>query len=483
MIRSALVTALATLVWASTATAQTADFRWKAEIYSDLRVEATEEMAFERSESGASVEVTGQYGPNILGKGHLELVFIERGTADTFDGLSSRQAIDPFRFESDALFVTFMDAGLDGLDISLGRKVLIWGTADKFHPTANLNALDVEDSLAFGDSIANEMIHIRYSPYFSFGDEDDPWFDEFFLEAAFVPFFKPAQLPGSARKAFTDVNEQIRLATTDNIAALAAQQKAYLAGGATIAYDVSIVKPEAAMENTMVGARMGWKLLGVDMSVSYFRGFDDIPRAETAVVTGDSSDVLTTLDLSFPKMQVLGIDMATSLDYLDGLGLWTEVAVVFHDDLYIIIDGTEFAGNATGDTFPNGPELEHEKGAFVKATVGMDYTPFPWWYINVQYLHGFVDEFGEKNLDDYMVAGMDFKFLRDTLVLRTFGVVNLQDASWILFPQIIGKPFDGGEITLGAFLYGAQFTGDTSTKFGSPVAGTSTVFLKGRILF
>ena len=43
------------------------------------------------------------------------------------------------------------------------------------------------------------------------------------------------------------------------------------------------------------------------------------------------------------------------------MGLWAEVAFNIHDDLYITIDGTEFAGNGQGQVFQNGPELELER--------------------------------------------------------------------------------------------------------------------------
>ena len=478
------------LALAGAASAQEAEFRWKGEVYSDLRFETSEKVPFERSESGASAEFIGEYGGHLLGKAAFEVIYTERGTANTFDELSSRQAIDPFRFESDALFVTFTDAGLDGLDISLGRKVVIWGTADRFHPTANTNALDVEDPLAFGEYIPTEMLDIRYSPYFTFGDEDDPWFEEFSIQAILVPFFKPAQLPGSARKAFTDVDEQIRLATTDKLKNLSRIQKGWLATpGVTNTYDIHVDKPEYDMTNAQVGVRMGWNFFGWDMSVSYFRGFDDFPRAEQATVTGSTDDIFTELHLTFPRVQVIGFDVATSLDWLDGVGLWAEVATTFHDELYVTIDGRNFKDNIFdeqtpyGSLFEGGPALEHGKGNFVKATVGMDYTPAPWLYMNVQYLRGFVDEFGTANLHDYLVAGMDFKMASDTVTLRLFGIVNFEDTSWVLFPQIIARPFNGAEISVGAFLFGSQFYGDTETKFGSPVAGASTVFAKVRALF
>jgi hypothetical protein len=491
-----------------------ADFRWKAELYTDIRTTIcggelapcptnVESFDYERFETGIRGEVLGKYGGWVLGKAQLDILYLETGQTSSFSELLDRNQLDPFRIESRALFVTFTDAGADGLDISLGRKQLVWGASDKFRPTSNLVPLDVQDPLAFGDTVAQEMVHIRYSPYVFGGDEDDPWFDELFFEVAWVPLFKPAWLPSSAEIAFSDVNEQFRNARTPILASMANDQVGYVQQGSEVSVIPTIVRPDFDIQHSMIGARMGFNLGGVDMSFSYFYGYDDFPRAEEAVVTGNTIDVNVDLTLSYPKVHVVGIDMATSLDFLDGVGLWAEVAFNIHDDLYITIDGTEFAGNGQGQVFQNGPELELEKGFFIKATVGMDYTPFPWWYINVQYLRGFVDEFGANKLGDYLVAGMDFKMLRDKLLLRIFGLVKFpvtcdtdrfglcledtgpgarrrrEDASAAIFPQIVVAPVNGAEFTVGAFLY----FGARDTKFGSPTTGASTVFARARILF
>lgn len=464
---------------AAPASGQELKLDWRGFIQTDVRVQIAEEVPFERLETTFNGHISARFGQHVGGVADLDIIWTEYANPQDFAGLIDRQALDPVRFESDALFVELRDLGIDGLDMRLGRQQLIWGAADRFHPTSNANPLDVEDPLAFGDTIANEMIVMRFQPYVWLGDEDEPWFDELSLELFFAPLFKPAQLPNSAGLAFTDPDEQIRLATTPALKHLAGQQKGYLDAGATVAYDVAVPMPEVTGRNTMYGARLAWNLLGFDMSVSYFRGFDDFPRAETAIVTGDATDVRTDLTLSYPRVHVLGVDLATSLPWADGIGLWGEVGITFHDDLYVVIDGTRFAGNAEGNVFPNGPQLEHGAGHFVKAAAGLDYTPVPWWYINIQYLHGFVDEFGEQNLDDYLVGGMDFKLFHDKLVLRTFAILNFQDLSWVLFPQAIIKPFSAAEISVGAFF----FFGDDDTKFGSPVAGESTVFAKAKFSF
>ncbi|MFT5430216.1 MAG: hypothetical protein ACI9OJ_000889 [Myxococcota bacterium] len=485
---------------ASSVHAQELQFDWKAYIESEIRLafdipfddeKSPQSTEFERFESTLGGEIKGRYGDFILGKAHLEITYTELGNVATFNDLTDRSALDPLRFESDALFVEFTNTGLDGLDIAIGRRQEIWGTGARFNPVSNINPLDVGDPLRFGDTLATEMISVRYSPYVFGGDEDDPWFEEFSIQLVVVPYFKPAQLPGSSSIAFTDVDEQFRRATTPALKSMVTQQRGYIEAGADVRYNVAVERPDVAIENTQVAARMAFKLGGIDMGFSYYRGFDDFPRAESATVTGDSSDVTTDIVLSYPRMQVFGVDMAASVPFLGGLGVWAEVALHLHDDQHIIIDGTEFVGNQGSELFPNGPEREYEEGLFVKAVAGIDYTPISWWYFNIQYLYGFIDEFGADNLGHYLVVANDFYVWNKRITLRLAGIMSFgrpedtallrdeESASGVLFPQIIIKPFAGGEFSVGAFLY----LGKSNTKFGSPVAGASTVFTKARITF
>jgi hypothetical protein len=431
----------------------------------------TETPVFERTETTLNGRFSGRYGDHISAVGNARLIFTERSDPQNFAGLVDRALLDPWRFESDALFVEFIDMGLDGFDLRIGRQQIIWGTADRFHPTSNLNAYDFEDPLKFGEAIGNEMVTLRWRPDAQVGDEDEPWLSEFNMELVFVPVFKPAQLPNSAGVAFTDSDEMARQAKSPKLLGLLAEQAKLAAQGWTFAYAPSISLPEHDAGNSMYGARLGFRLLGVDLSFSYFRGFDDMPRVEKVTTVATGTDVSSNVHLTYPRVQVLGVDMATSLDWLGGLGLWTEVGITFHDDLHQIIDTGPIEGVVL--------EKELEAGYFVKAVVGMDYTITPWWYVNVQYLRGFVDEFGKGRMGDYIVAGMDFKIARDIVLFRMFGIVNLSDGSFVAFPQISVKPWNNGELTLGAFM----FFGDKDTKFGSKVAGESTVFLKGTVLF
>lgn len=478
VIPMALVAMLVVLLIAPAATAEV-KLRWRGLLKADMRtyLSTDETPELDRLEGTAEIRLSATLSKHVAAVGHLRVMFTELGVPNTFNGLVDRTQIDPFRIESDALYVEFRDVGVSGLDIRIGRQQIIWGKADRFHAVSNLNPLDVEDPLAFGEVIANEMISIAYRPYIVVGDEDDPIFEELSFELVVVPLFKPAQIPMSGQLTFTDDEVFSHRADTPLLRQLVKQQRALKAGGWTFNNFATVETPEPSLDNVMVGARIGWKLFMFDMAVSYFKGFDDFPRAEKIIAEVSGTHADSDIKLTYPRVHVLGFELATSLDFLDGLGLWAEVGITFHDDLYRVVSTGPVIG-------VNEIEREHDEGSFVKAVVGMDYTPVKWLYLNVQYLYGFVDEFGTRNLQHYLVAGADFKMLNDRLLLRFFNIVSLTDGSFVLFPQLVAKPWDGGEISLGAFLYSSLFYGHRETKkFDSKAAGKASLFLKATAYF
>src|SRR5581483_10916967 len=80
-----------------------------------------------------------------------------------------------------------------GLDLRIGRQVVVWGTADQFNPTNNINALDFSDPLLFGKALGNNMVRLDYNLT---GDWN--------VTGVLVPIFRPSQLPRSAPIALQD---------------------------------------------------------------------------------------------------------------------------------------------------------------------------------------------------------------------------------------------------------------------------------------
>jgi len=173
--------------------------------------------------------------------------------------------------------------------------------------------------------------------------------------------------------------------------------------------------------------------------------------------------------LKNPAIHMLGAAMSTSLNALGGLGVWAEAAYFFHEDLKRHIQAGSESVIEDIDT----------ENAFLKVTLGMDYTIAKWWYVNAQYMYGFVDEFGSQRLNNYVVAVNDFKLMADKILIRFVVMNQLEDGSMVLFPQLTTTYWRNTELTVGAMAY----VGDKLTKFGTPAAGPNLAIAKAKFSF
>lgn len=496
---------------------------------SDLRVSlpgkdvqpGQDEVRFMRLDNTARMKLQASDG-DVAGR--FDVALIWRGIHDedlSLDDVRTRERSDPVELESDALYITLSDFLADGVEVRAGRQVVGWGAADRFNPTSVLNPLDLEDPIEFGARVPNEMLVLSYTAPWTVDGDDMTLFDELTFTFAFVPMHRPAQYPASAKIIFTDPDLFVQFVDSPLLESFVELQKAFIEKGGEFDYITHVDTPSRALDNAQAAGRLSFTAVGVDFSAMYYTGYSDslqaasvdadlssgltveLPGATACAPDGrpatcgevvggligdqdpqdafaalasllDAAESLnggipTNIHLVHPEVQVVGFDATTSLDFIDGVGVWAEAAMTKHDAQVLTL-------TAGGKTFEE--ELVPE-GNFWKVAAGMDYTIVSWWYVNAQYLHGFVDEFGADNLKDYVVAGSDFKFFTDQLTLRLFGIYQLQDSSYIAYPALMGRFWQGAEVILGALYLG----GEDDTKFGSPATGQSRVFLKGRYSF
>lgn len=523
MVRATVGVTLLAVALLLPATASAVDWNFRGYIQSDARFslpgpfekpDTGEHPRFIRNETELQLRMDVRANRHVQGTADVKLVFTGKRDAVFLEDTTLREKSDPYRLESDALFVTFRDIGDAGVDLSIGRMILPWGTGDMFNPTRKLNPLDLEDPLEFGDSLANQMVLLEWFPdWYVETDDGDEVFGEVKFQLAAVPVFRGALLPSSSLIAFDNPTYSRDRFHSQIMSDLFDLQEAFSARGGQLSYDVRGTPPEVALRNVQLGAKFAFSVLGSDISLSYYRGFDDMPRPESvyaedvalpAVPAASATQLLDIVEgmcppgedclsqslvhnrirLTYPRIHMVGADVSTTVPFLADLGLWGEVAVVFHDDLHLQVRTSDALVPLAGELQPFGVaqtlhELEYDQGVFVKAVVGIDHTPLPWLYLNIQYLHGFVDEFGSIDLNDYIVAGTDFKFWGDRILLRLFGIFCIQDQSAVIYPQLSFTPWDAGQITVGALFY----VGDNDSKFGSPLTGPSTVFVRGRFSF
>ena len=488
---------------------------------------------FSRNENRIRAALNLKVGTKVRAVADAELQLYGFSDIRDIDSTTLRDRVDPYYLEVHAAFVDINNLFGDVIprfDLRIGRQTVPWGAADKFNPISNINTLDLSDPLQFGRMLANNMIRADWNPI---GDLT--------FTAVRIPLFRPAQLPRTAPSALLDPLRPAPLQNQGIRAALDQERGLYvpvvdpstgelIPSGRSLSIKADVLAPEISGANLQFAFRTGAKLGGQDVGLSYYHGRFGVPVPAWSVVTGsvDNNTVQTTL--VYPKTDVIGVEMAGSIQRLGGLGYWIEAAVNIPTEIRMgIYDAITLPGSlrpleyqqdpATGRylrvTFNPDQQVTRpvvvEGTPFVKATIGVDYTIGGRAYINVQYVHGFIDEFGagraarprrnsidiredprvESRLGDYIVAGVDVKTLHDRLLLRLFGVlkvpsVDLETRLWddyaptgVLFPQIIWTVADATELMLGGFV----LLGDRSTKFGDPAAGASEIFLKARVSF
>jgi hypothetical protein len=432
------------------------------------------------------LEFTFAYTPNehIQVVGNIEPVFLGTSQVSTLNDTASMQMLAPFHIESRAAYVAITDLA-PGLDIKIGRQIVVWGTADKFSPTNNINPDDLEDRPLFTEPIANQMVVVNYAPL-----HDKLWF-----QGVYVPIFYPALLPPSASFALADPQTPVNFANQSDRDKLAFLQ-GFISANPQFNPRVTtrVEQPPVNIMNGQAAAKIGSRVGPVDMSASYYYGFFDIPipyRTESrqlAALNDDSVDgywFQSDVTLVYPRMHVAGLDFAAQLPFLDDMGLWAEGALIvptqqydFRVDLPLNLDVTPRDGIMNPVSEFTGAIVERRP--FVKATVGADYTIGKHVYVQAQYLRGFIDDFGARNIGNYLVAGSDLVFFGRHLIFRFFAVTdfpkNRSDrASLVLAPNIIMVPPWGyATLELGGF----AFIGGNDTKFGQAAVGSSIAYVK-----
>lgn len=430
------------------------------------------------------VQVVGDVVPVLMGVNQ----------ARELDDLASQVYIQRFHLESRAAYVALTDIA-PGFDIKVGRQIVVWGTADKFNPTNNINADDLEDRPLFTEPIANQMVVFDYAP--------PRLRDKLYFQGIYVPLFFPALLPPSAALGLKDPFAETPFVNPTELAKITYLQEDYLVKNPKFVPQVfgHVEMPETKFSNGQFAAKIGSRLGQVDLSASYYYGRHDIPlpvEARTTMVAplnqepapADGVYFRSDVRLVYPKMQVIGLDFATQLPFLGNMGLWGEGALIIPEYKEFSIDLPPLPGGGLDVTPDDGmvnPEsaitgVAIKRQPFIKATVGFDYTFGKHVYVQAQYLRGMINEFGAGHIGNYIVGGTDLIFFGRKLVFRAFGVVDFptnnpkgKGPSGVIAPALLfAPPWGYVNFELGSF----ALLGGDKTYFGQRATGSSIVYFK-----
>jgi hypothetical protein len=393
--------------------------------------------------------------------------------------LTKRGTLDPFRIECHALYLDVTGFVFDKLDLRIGQQVINWGTADQFNPTSNMNPLDLEDRLLFGDRVALPMVRFDLAIAKSWR-----------LTAAWSPIFRPHLLPTTAPLGLSSP-DRIPVVSDADRHALIVQRKLgeVAASGPTRVTEAAVIMPDHAIKNSQAGIRLRGRVGNQDISFSYYYGRSRMPQPVYTHAHLDTEKTIidTKVNLYFPRMHVVGFDMGGQIPWLKSLkkkfkslqpvGWWFEAAAFFPQKLNLAVYQSGFSmfgledGELDYGVFSiDGRPTVVDDTPFLKWVVGFDYTFSKSWYANVQWIHGFPDEFGaggwladlwakqngyivgkayvdepslgileclnsieqcahefvRPRLGDYLVSGVDFKFYKEQMMVRLFFILDLR---------------------------------------------------------
>ena len=349
--------------------------------------------------------------------------------------LYNKGIVDPYNLEIREAYIQLYGFLNKNLDVTIGRQRIAWGTADKLNPTDNLNPYDLEDILDFGRHRGSDAIGLNY--YFK---------ADFSLQAFFIPFFQAANMPAGIFSHALDPGMELPQGMV--LKELS---------------DTILMPPYNISESSVSGLRFKGFAKGVDFSVSYVWGIDGFPfnTRNTFFPLDTSGGIKISSQLSLARTHIIGADLATNIA---GVGFWTEAAAfILKEDIVMTNDFSAFYALTPGTVTQDSLILDKTK-PYIKFVIGGDYFFADGSYLNLQYMHGFIHERGNKNLNDYFFLRYEKNFFNEKLKVAPVGggfIVTDWDEikdnyALVYMPEITYKATDNAEIILSAVFFNGK---------------------------
>jgi hypothetical protein len=446
-----IIVLLSMLVTAQAAFAQQPQFHGFLRLDKRVRF-GGDSLATEDFYNRFRIEMSTPLGDKLYTFVSLDFRFYDFPTANSLRGLEDLDQQYPTDLSVWEAYADLYSFLLDNFDLRIGKQRLAWGTADKLNPTDNLNPDDFSDLLNLAEKIPTWAI------------KGSAYLGDFTLIAVWLPGLEPVLLARNGSALF-----------------LGSGVGGFGNGVQIVSLRDSLTLPSQRPGNSMLAFKLAGTLGGWDYSLSYFNGYDDLPILRQREMTqvgsdGEVQQFAASMNLGFPKMQVLGADFASELF---GLGVWGEGALFFPEKVM-----TQTVIRTDMDTETE-TEVALDDTPYFKFTLGADYTFPGGWYLNSQWMHGFFSERGGDNLHDYFVSRLEKSVFNDELEIALGGVLEVgrwsdlkQNYGYGLYPELTYQGIDNLELMIGAFLV----DGKANTLFGS-MNGIDQAYLRVKVSF
>lgn len=299
---------------------------------------------------------------------------------------------------------------------SAGKQIFAWGTADAFNPTDNINAydyLDVIDNEKLGAWSA--ALRLTTGPAS--------------VDVVVIPVFTPSRLPLPRSR----WNPRLP------------------AGFMGVVDDPEVPPVEA--DNMQYAARVKATLRGVDVSVSYYDGFEHTPVVRLSTVAVAPGLVLPRFTPVFTRVKVAGVDFSTTYRALEihGETAFRFVEANGRDDRFQGIAGI----NYTWDSLP----VSWLEQVVVVAEYAREETLASRRHSDIQELGtvpGLGDLLAKNAFRDAVVGRVLFKLSEKTQI-EVSGTVDLvRSPNYFVQPKVMHKVTDALHVEAGLDVFGGE---------------------------
>ena len=339
------------------------------------------------------------------------------------------------------LSFTFSD-----LDLRVGIQKFAWGTLDQFNPTDNLNPWDLRHP--FTTDTLERKIGVP-AVRALFGSS----YSSVLVEAIWMPFYVPYRMPDPGDRWYPPLFTSVTSYQPPDYGLPFALPPIQI-----VQVNTEPDLPPRTFENSDFGIRLSRTIGNVDISVSYFNGFDRQP------VFGVDGTIVASFRISPPdldltyqmnlrpqlhRIQVFGVDMATSR------GAFTFRAEgAFTKDRYINVGLEAIPDIAENFDFPDLSEIElsldpdgltasfpfSPQIAFPKNLLSIGAAVDYQWgnhLFTFQMLGNSILNYSDEPLiyeefELIMILGVNSRFLDDTLLVEGGLVLNPMADFWML---------------------------------------------------
>jgi len=431
MIKKAFIIALVIIGSLSMANAQENPLKIKGELSSDQRMLLKNDNDWAWNENRLDLQLEKKVGTKTKFYSEIWLRNLGLPQITSPNDLFNKNIISPYNTDIREAYVQVSDFLIDNLDVKLGKQRIAWGTADKLNPSDNINPYDLEDLLDFGRHNGSIALNMQY--YIN---------NDFSIQGIYSPYFQPDNLPVGMFSELLTQNPE-------------------LPQGLTLAQmNTSLNMPAQNLkDDAVLAAKLKGFAAGFDFSLSYTYTYNGLPVVNNTTIKPIDmlGNVALNVNMDFYREHIFGADIAGSIG---NFGVWAEAAAFLPtEEVHQLTDVSAL--------YPSSPvpvikdSLLLDKKAYVKFVLGTDYHFGDGTYVNLQYLHGFLNEEGKDNLNDYFMLRSEHTFFDEKLKISplsgAFVVSNWDDVknnyALMYVPEISYKATDNAEITLGAYIF------------------------------